>query len=110
MINPSKMREVFINLIKNAVESLPPKGTVKISLTASSQRAIVQIADNGCGMSTEQLLHAFDPFISYRKDGVGLGLFVVRRILDAHGGSISISSLPGSGTTVTVSLPLIQKI
>ncbi len=105
-LDSCKMRDVFINLIKNALEAIDDTGWVHITLTKDSSKVIIQIQDNGCGIAPEHLLTIFDPFVSYRDGGTGLGLSIVKRTLDAHQGSISVSSLVGHGTTVTISFPL----
>lgn len=105
MLDSCKIREVFINLIKNALEAIQDDGWVHITLFRSSSKAIIQIQDNGCGIAPEHLMTIFEPFISYKDGGTGLGLSIVKRILDAHQTSISISSLPKNGTTVTLSFP-----
>ncbi len=106
MLDPERMREALINIIKNALEAISDDGWVHILLTKNASKASIQIQDNGCGLTPEQLLTIFDPFIAYRPGGVGLGLSIVKRILDAHNGSIIVTSLPNQGTTFTVSLPL----
>lgn len=106
LLDAVKIREALINLIKNSLEAIPSDGWVHILLNKDSTRAVIQIQDNGCGIAPEHLLTIFDPFVSYRPGGIGLGLSIVKRVLDAHQGSISVSSRPGQGTTVTISLPL----
>lgn len=106
LLDPSKMQEALINIIKNALEAVSDDGWVHIELSKDSSKAIIRIQDNGCGIAPEHLLTIFEPFTSYRPDGTGLGLSIVKRILDAHNGSIFVTSLPGHGTTFTISLPL----
>ncbi len=105
LLDPRKMRDVFINLIKNALEAVDDDGWVHITLTKDSSKIIVQIQDNGCGIAPEHLLTIFTPFVSYRDGGIGLGLSIVKRILDAHNSSISVSSSLYHGTTVTLTFP-----
>jgi len=105
LLDSCKIREVFINLIKNALEAIEDNGWVHITLTRSSSRVIIQIEDNGCGIPPEHLLTIFDPFVSYKDGGTGLGLSIAKRILDAHHASISVSSSLLNGTTFTVSFP-----
>lgn len=106
LMDPYKMRDVFINLIKNAIEATDNSGKIQILLSKDSKRAIVQIKDNGCGISAEHLLTIFDPFVAYQPGGTGLGLSIARRVIDAHHGSIIVTSAPGKGSTFTISLPL----
>ena len=106
MLDAMQMRAAFINLIKNALEAISENGWVHIVLNKDSSKAIIQIQDNGCGIAPEALLKIFEPFVTGHPGSVGLGLAITKRILDAHKGSISISSLPDRGTTVTIALPL----
>lgn len=103
MLDSCKIREVFINLIKNALEAIKDDGWVHVTLSRDSSKAIIQIEDNGCGIAPEQLLTIFNPFVSYKQGGTGLGLSIVKRILDAHHAGISVSSSLYSGTTFTLS-------
>ncbi len=104
-LDAEDIRTAVINLIQNALEAVGSDGTVQLRLSADRTRAIIQVQDNGCGITPEHLLTIFQPFVSYRTDGIGLGLTIARRIFDTHHGSISVSSCPGQGTTVTVTLP-----
>ena len=67
---------------------------------------IVEITDDGCGLTSEQIPTIFSPFTSYKTNGTGLGLAICKRIIDSHRGTLTVSSKPGSGATFTVSLPL----
>ncbi len=94
--------EMFRQLIRNAAESLPAAGG---SITISSQVAqrnwvIVEIRDNGCGMSAEVMEHAFEPFYSSKPGHLGIGLAIARGIWRRHRGTISVESQPGEGSTV----------
>lgn len=105
MADSSHLREALYNLIKNGLEAIDSNGCVKILLTADSRNIRIQISDNGCGIPTERLLNIFQPFVTYKPEGTGLGLSVVKRIVEAHYGHISISSASDLGTTVSVTLP-----
>lgn len=103
------LRQVFDNLIDNAVQAMSGVGNLTIRVRTSSQGAVdglaVDIIDTGEGMDTQVRSRALDPFFTTRPSGTGLGLAIVDRIVDAHGGTLSIRSRAGEGTTVTVFLP-----
>ena len=106
------LRSILANLLSNAIKYSPQGGEVKISLTFSSNNARIEICDRGIGIPTEDRPQLFEPFHRgknvCRISGTGLGLVVVKKCIDLHGGSIALDSLPNKGTTVTVTLPLIQ--
>ncbi len=101
------LKQVLLNLVINALQAIDQDGTVTIA-TASDGNGQVQVsvADDGVGIAGEDLEKVFDPFYSTKPTGTGLGLAVAHRIMDAHGGSVTIDSEPGAGTTVTLRLPL----
>lgn len=101
----TKLYEAFLNLIKNALEAIDEKGIVNVTLTTDEKTIRISIEDDGCGIETEKLVHIFEPFVTYKPGGTGLGLPVVRRIIDAHGGHITVYSAVGKGTTMTITLP-----
>jgi signal transduction histidine kinase len=111
-VNAQEIKQVVLNLITNALDSLEPGGTVWISLKRSGASAELLVRDNGCGMTPEVLRHLFEPFFSRRRDGsgTGLGLSITYRIVTDHGGSIEPSSDgPGKGAKMRVLLPLVAK-
>ena len=96
------------NVIQNALKAMPDGGvlTVRTEVSAGLHEAlIVTVQDTGCGMDARQLQRAFDDFYTTRQDGSGLGLAFVRRVVEAHGGEVKLSSTLGEGTTVTIELP-----
>lgn len=109
LINPQEIRQVVLNLVTNALESLDCDGAVDVDVSADDQRAIVAVQDNGCGMSGEVLQHLFEPFFTRRRDGTGtgLGLSITYRIVSQHGGSlIAQSEGEGRGSRLEMLLPL----
>ena len=117
-IDPAQIEDAVLNLIINAIESVDGDGEVKIrvALAEKSQNetdgdmgdeAIVEVSDNGRGISDEDLMRIFNPFFTTRPGGTGLGLPAVRRIARAHGGRVDVCSFPGKGSTFTIRLPLI---
>ena len=101
-----ELRRVFINIIRNAVQAVNERGAISI-LTLSREGVVeVQIGDDGPGIPPEIQSRLFEPNFSTKTDGMGLGLAIVKKIIDDLGGNISIASAPGSGTTVTIHLPV----
>ena len=105
MADPTKLLEVFVNLIKNALESVQDDGFVRILCETDPRTVKIHIEDNGCGIEADKLVTIFQPFVTSKQGGTGLGLPVVKRIVEAHGGHITVCSAPGQGSVFTVSLP-----
>jgi signal transduction histidine kinase len=104
---PSELREVFINLILNAVDAIATGGTITIRTTASKTEAIVTVSDTGIGVPPSLQTRIFDPFFTTKGDhGSGLGLSVSRSLVERLGGAITMQSELGIGTTFTVRLPI----
>ncbi len=112
-VDQSRIRQLLLNLLTNAVKYTPAGGRVEIRLTDEPARVVLVVADTGIGIAPGDLPHIFDRF--YRADtartrtgerpGAGLGLAICKWIAEAHGGEISVQSRPGRGTTFTVTLP-----
>ena len=90
--------------MKNAFEAAKPNSTVRLTAFSKNGKVIIKVQDTGCGISEEQLPTIFDPFVTYKKDGTGLGLAICDHIIKAHGGTISVESELGVGTTFCVTL------
>ncbi|MCA1620041.1 MAG: PAS domain-containing protein [Acidobacteria bacterium] len=104
--NASELREVFVNLVVNAIDAMPAGGRLSISCRRRGERLRLLFADNGTGMAEEVRARIFEPFFTTKGvNGTGLGLFVSYGIVERHGGSISAASQPGRGTTFTIDLP-----
>jgi len=103
--NPVKLKQAFLNLLKNAFESTGENGCVSLSARKYLDQIIVRITDDGCGMTPEALETLFVPFSSHKADGTGLGMAITHKILTAHYGHIDVSSSLGRGTTFTITLP-----
>jgi PAS domain S-box-containing protein len=107
--NASELREVFVNLIVNAIDAMPSGGRLSISCRGRGERLRLLFADKGMGMEEEVRARIFEPFFTTKGvHGTGLGLFVSYGIVERHGGHISAVSLPGRGTTFTVDLPYLE--
>lgn len=111
-VNVAEIKQVALNLITNALDSLEPEGTVHVELGRNRSAAELTVTDNGCGMTDEVLEHLFEPFFTRRRDGsgTGLGLSISYRIIADHGGKIEAASEgPGRGSRFRVLLPLVQQ-
>ncbi|WP_233522628.1 sensor histidine kinase [Peribacillus glennii] len=102
----NKLKQVFYNLIKNAVESINhPGGEVSILVLKKGEDAVIEIIDNGIGMSQSQLEKIGEPFYTRKETGTGLGVMVTKSIIESHNGSITYESSPGEGTKAIITLP-----
>ncbi|RXT04824.1 PAS domain-containing sensor histidine kinase [Ammoniphilus sp. CFH 90114] len=100
------LKQVFINVLKNAMESMASGGIISISVTGKENSITIQFTDEGCGIPTERLNLLGEPFYTTKQKGSGLGLMVSYKIIEQHKGSIAIDSKLDEGTTVNITLPL----
>src|SRR5439155_221806 len=105
-VDPQRFRQVLWNLCLNAVEAMPEGGELRVGATlVPGHKLEVSVADSGHGIAPDDLAHVFEPFFSTKADGTGLGLSLVHRIVQEHGGEVDVRSTPGLGTMFTVTLP-----
>lgn len=102
----TKLQEVFLNLLKNAFDASLPNKTIYLEASCDQNFVTIIVRDTGCGIEPEHLPTIFEPFVTYKKGGSGLGLAICKNIIQAHGGTISVESTKGVGTTFHLSLPL----
>ncbi len=107
--DPAQIKQVLVNLIKNAMQAMNRDGTLTLSTGSTPEAVWVSIQDTGCGIPSEQLNGIFKPFYTTKEKGSGLGLMIVQRILRDHGGRVEMESQLGQGTTFRVWLPLVEK-
>jgi signal transduction histidine kinase len=100
------MERVFYNLVLNAAQATPPGGTVTVKTRAEGRIAEIAVIDRGTGIGAAQMKDIFNPFFTTKPEGVGLGLAIVAKIVDEHGGKIAVESEPGKGSIFCVSLPM----
>lgn len=106
MGDANRLRQAVLNVLVNAIQATEGGGSVTVSLGRRGQRAVIEVSDTGHGIDAKDLGRVTDPFYTTRVDGSGLGLSVVRAVVEEHGGSLDIDSTPGSGTRVTMTFPL----
>ncbi len=112
-VHPQEFRQVVLNLLTNGLDSLGEGGTVRLKLSELAGEAVLEVVDEGCGMTPEVMQNLFEPFFTRRRDGqgTGLGLSITWRIVDEHGGQIHVhSDGPGRGSRFEVCLPLKQHV
>jgi PAS domain S-box-containing protein len=106
-VDGPRLRQVFANVMKNALEATErhPQGRIAVRLSQGEATAVVEVADNGVGIAPEQRDKIFLPFFTTKPTGTGLGMAIVKKIMDLHGGEIEIDSRPNQGTTVRLIIP-----
>jgi signal transduction histidine kinase len=102
-----QLRQVILNLLTNAYQAIGETGTVTLGIEQSDGAVQLLVADDGAGMTEETRARLFEPFFTTQAKGVGLGLAVSRRIVEAHGGRLLCESAVGSGTQFRVVLPML---
>ena len=98
------LRRAFANLLRNAAEALGGEGTIDVHVTGGPDGVAITIADHGPGVPPEVRDHVFEPYVTTKPEGTGLGLALVRQTVEAHGGAITLAETPGGGATFTVTL------
>ncbi|OLP63119.1 Sporulation kinase A [Bacillus pumilus] len=109
LADANQMKQLFINLIKNAIEAMPEGGSIYISTEKVLNEWRITIQDEGKGMSQEEIQKIYDPFFSTKKEGTGLGLTICATILKDHHGRMDVSSELGKGTAFHIYFPVHQK-
>lgn len=108
LCDKTKIKQVLINLIKNAYEAIENKNAssfIHIILNYNNGYVSITVHDNGCGINPEQLENIFTPMVSYKANGNGLGLPISRKIVEAHGGTLTVKSTVSAGTSFLITLP-----
>ncbi|ACV57721.1 chemotaxis protein CheB [Alicyclobacillus acidocaldarius] len=102
----NQLKQVFINLLKNAIEAMPNGGTIEVTVERDGDHVVIRVRDEGVGIPQDKMKKLGEPFYTTKDKGTGLGLMVSFKIVEQHGGIIRYESKEGEGTTVTVRLPL----
>ncbi|MBI2924039.1 MAG: HAMP domain-containing protein [Planctomycetes bacterium] len=100
-----ELSRAFTNLVKNAVQAMPSGGSLTVTTRTAGGKVVIDVADTGVGIPDELRPRMFEPYFSTKTEGTGLGLGIVRRVVEEMGGTISFTSIPGNGTTMSVNLP-----
>jgi signal transduction histidine kinase len=108
MLDQDLCEQVFTNLFMNACEAMGEQGgELKVRISAAAENAVaVEVEDSGPGVAPEMKEQIFNPFVTTKKTGVGLGLAIVSKIVDAHGGSVKLISVPNHGACFRVTFPV----
>jgi two-component system sensor histidine kinase HydH len=105
-VDAGMLKQAILNLLINSQQAIGGQGEVMVQTRRDGQTAQIQISDTGKGIPAERLAHIFEPYQSSRPDGTGLGLATVKKIIDAHKGTITVVSEPGKGTAFIIKVPL----
>jgi PAS domain S-box-containing protein len=108
-MDAGQIKQALVNLIKNAMQAMPPGGTLTIETGQNTEEVWVSVADTGGGIAPDQVNQIFEPFYTTKKKGTGLGLMIVQRIVRQHGGHIELESRVGQGATFRIWLPHREK-
>lgn len=101
----NQIKQVIINIIKNAIDAMPEGGEIRIELHAIANQAHISVTDQGCGIPDDKLEKIGQPFFTLKEKGTGLGMMTSFKIIENHGGNIEIESKVGEGTKVRIHLP-----
>ncbi|MHC4114577.1 MAG: two-component system sensor histidine kinase NtrB [Planctomycetota bacterium] len=105
-IDENMLKQAILNLFINAQQAMNEGGELMIRTSRQKEKAVLQISDTGRGIAPDELKHIFDAYYSSRPHGSGLGLPTVKKVIDAHNGTIKVDSEPGRGTLFTIMLPI----
>jgi two-component system sensor histidine kinase PilS (NtrC family) len=106
MADADQISQIFWNLVRNALRAMPEGGTLRIRGQVDDGTYRLRVTDTGRGMGEEERSRLFQPFKSFFDGGSGIGMAIVYRIIEEHGGSLNVDSFPGMGTTITVEIPI----
>jgi two-component system sensor histidine kinase PilS (NtrC family) len=104
-VDLQQFRQALWNLCLNAVQAMPDGGELRVTMGSVGGRLLVRVSDTGEGIAPADVAHVFEPFFSTKPDGNGIGLALVHRIVQDHGGEIDVQSRPGQGSTFTITVP-----
>jgi signal transduction histidine kinase len=105
-IDPELMEQVFLNLITNAAQASAPESPITVGAIEAGEEIEISVIDRGCGIPPDKIETIFNPFVTTKRDGVGLGLAIVSKIIDGHNGRMTVESELGKGSTFRVFLPI----
>ncbi|GMQ60841.1 MULTISPECIES: sensor histidine kinase [Vallitalea] len=102
----TRLKEAFMNLIKNAIEATDENGTVTVDINYLDSFLLITVSDTGSGIREDRIDEIFKPFVTYKENGTGLGLPIVKSIIEQHCGTIEVETKEGEGTSFIISLPI----
>lgn len=105
--DPDRMKQVFINLLANAIEASPEGETVSVHCYKKRKHLVIEVSDHGCGIPASKKKEVFYPFFTTKKDGTGLGLPIAKKIVEAHQGYLEVLDNPKTGVTFRVIIPIL---
>jgi signal transduction histidine kinase len=103
--DPQLLEHVLVNVVQNAVDAMPSGGRLSVRIQEEGENVRIEVADTGPGIAPQHQDKLFKPFFSTKSKGTGLGLAISKRLVEAHRGAICLTSEPGRGTTVRITLP-----
>jgi signal transduction histidine kinase len=107
MVDLGRFGRMLLNLVKNSVEAMPQGGVLRIAVRERGKEVVFRISDTGCGIEPELKAKIFEPFVTFGKSrGTGLGMAIVKSVVEAHAATISIQSEVRKGTTIEVAVPV----
>ena len=109
MLDESSIRGALMNLMLNAVEAMPDGGILSVGINQTNEKLQLKITDTGRGISEEQAKRIFEPFFTTKEKGLGLGMPYAKKIIEQHGGTMSLDSKLAEGTTISIVLPAVKK-
>jgi two-component system sensor histidine kinase HydH len=104
--NRDRLTQVLLNVLNNSIQAVAAGGTVRITAGIDGRQVIIKVIDNGHGISQEEMPRIFEPFFTTKARGSGLGLALCRKIIEEHGGKITVQSAVGEGTSVSITIPI----
>jgi len=104
--DPKQLKQLLLNILLNSLEAMPDGGRLEVATELRERWVTIRVTDTGCGIAPDQLAKVFDPFFTTKERGMGLGMAIVKGIVERHAGRIAIRSQPGQGTTIEVELPI----
>jgi len=108
-VDTGRLARVLLNLIKNSIESMPQGGVLFLAMKQENGKVVVRVSDTGCGIPAELQAKIFEPFVTHGKSkGTGLGMAIAKSVVEAHGGTITLKSVAGNGTTIEIALPVLD--
>ncbi len=109
-MDPEQVKEALVNLLINAREAMPDGGRLTVTTRRGDEDAVeIEVADTGCGIPEANLSRIFEPFFTTKEYGTGLGLTNVKRLVEDNGGTLTVTSEEGKGSSFTVRFPVIRK-